>query len=152
ALSAGQAKILDLPRLRSQFLALERRIMRGTGKEVVDHPSSGADDLANAVAGALVMCQTAERRKVSWTFWSSSFDGSGQNSPIFGGGGDESESVEQTIWDDEDEARRRAIVRTGNLDYAGRPIEPTSNVPIVPDNNHQQSARRFLGVSDSWLR
>ena len=66
ALTSGQAKILDLPRLRSQFIALERRITRGTGKEIVDHPSSGADDLANAVAGCLVLAATTERHQVRW--------------------------------------------------------------------------------------
>ena len=66
ALSAGQVKLLDLPRLRSQFLALERRILRSSGKEIIDHPSSGADDLANSAAGALVMAATADRRRVQW--------------------------------------------------------------------------------------
>jgi hypothetical protein len=67
ALTSGQAKILDLPRLRSQFLSLERRITRGTGKEIVDHPSSGADDLANSVAGALVLAANAHRDKTVWS-------------------------------------------------------------------------------------
>jgi hypothetical protein len=66
ALGAGQVKLLDLPRLRSQFLALERRILRSSGKEIIDHPSSGADDLANSAAGALVMAATADRRRVQW--------------------------------------------------------------------------------------
>ena len=57
ALSAGQAKILDLPKLRSQFLALERRVLRTSGKDIVDHPTGGHDDLANAVAGCLVMAE-----------------------------------------------------------------------------------------------
>jgi hypothetical protein len=74
ALTSGQVKILDLPRLRSQFVALERRITRGTGKEIVDHPSSGHDDLANAVAGALVLAATAERNKVSWWFGDASLN------------------------------------------------------------------------------
>ena len=38
-LSAGQAKLLDIKRLRSQLLALERRTIRGTGREIVDHPT-----------------------------------------------------------------------------------------------------------------
>jgi hypothetical protein len=65
-LTSGQAKILDLPKLRSQFLALERRIMRGTGKEIVDHPSSGHDDLANACAGALIMAADAVWHNPNW--------------------------------------------------------------------------------------
>jgi hypothetical protein len=72
-LSAGQAKLLDIKRLRSQLLALERRTIRGTGREIVDHPSKAgaADDLSNCVAGALVMVASAERSKVIWHFGSS---------------------------------------------------------------------------------
>ena len=55
ALNAGQIKLLDLPRIRTQLLALERRTVRGSGKDVVDHPSAGMDDLVNCVAGALVL-------------------------------------------------------------------------------------------------
>jgi hypothetical protein len=66
ALTSGQVKILDIPRLRSQLVALERRITRATGKEVIDHPGAGADDLANAVAGALVLAYMAERNKIIW--------------------------------------------------------------------------------------
>jgi hypothetical protein len=127
ALTSGQARILDLPRLRSQFLSLERRVTRGTGKEIVDHPSSGADDLANAVAGCLVLAATAERHKVTWTFWSV--------------GGDV--ALEQ---DEEDEQRRRLYVRTENLDSAGRPIMPTTDVPIV----RPQGPRR-IGGNDHWV-
>ena len=66
ALNAGQVKLLDLPRLRSQLLSLERRTIRGSGRDVVDHPSAGADDLINAVAGALVMAAGAESQKIHW--------------------------------------------------------------------------------------
>jgi hypothetical protein len=71
-LSAGQAKLLDIKRLRGQLVALERRTIRGTGKEIVDHPSKAgaADDLSNCVAGALVMVASAERSKVIWYFGS----------------------------------------------------------------------------------
>ncbi len=54
-LNSGQARLLDLPRIRSQLLALERRTIRGTGRDVVDHPQAGADDLINSVAGSLVL-------------------------------------------------------------------------------------------------
>jgi hypothetical protein len=67
ALNAGKVKLLDLPRLRSQLLALERRTIRGTARDVIDHPSAGADDLINAAAGALVMAESADRRTVKWT-------------------------------------------------------------------------------------
>ena len=61
ALNAGQVKLLDLPRIRSQLLALERRTIRGSGKDVVDHPTAGSDDLINCVAGALVMAGRGSR-------------------------------------------------------------------------------------------
>jgi hypothetical protein len=56
ALNAGRVKLLDLARMRSQLLALERRTIRGTGRDKIDHPTAGADDLINSVAGSLVMC------------------------------------------------------------------------------------------------
>ena len=59
--------MLDLPRLRSQLLSLERRTIRGSGKDVIDHPRSGEDDLINAAAGALVMAAGAESRKIHWS-------------------------------------------------------------------------------------
>jgi hypothetical protein len=52
-LMAGQCDLLDLPRLRAQFAGLERR-RRSGGRDVVDHPTGGHDDVANAAAGALV--------------------------------------------------------------------------------------------------
>ena len=51
---------LDNPRMAGQFLALERRTSRA-GKDSVDHPPGGHDDVSNAVAGALTMaCGTNE--------------------------------------------------------------------------------------------
>jgi hypothetical protein len=58
-LNAGKVRLLDNQRLRSQLLALERRTIRGTGRDVIDHPTGGADDLANACCGALVMTDRA---------------------------------------------------------------------------------------------
>jgi hypothetical protein len=55
-LNSGKAQLLDNPKLVSQLCSLERRTGRGTGRDVVDHPPSGHDDVANAVAGGLVMC------------------------------------------------------------------------------------------------
>jgi hypothetical protein len=52
-LNAGRVELLDHPRLHAQLLALERRTARG-GRESIDHPPNGHDDLANGVAGALV--------------------------------------------------------------------------------------------------
>jgi hypothetical protein len=52
-LTAGQCELLDNQRLVRQLLSLERRTSR-LGRDSVDHPPSGHDDLANAAAGALV--------------------------------------------------------------------------------------------------
>jgi hypothetical protein len=52
-LNAGRVQLLDSPRLLAQ---LERRTVRGTGRDVVDHPPGAGshDDVANSVAGVLV--------------------------------------------------------------------------------------------------
>ncbi len=43
-------RLLDNPRAINQFAALERRKSRG-GRDQITHPSSGHDDVANAIAG-----------------------------------------------------------------------------------------------------
>lgn len=53
-LNSGRAELLDLPRLATQFCALERRTARG-GRDSIDHPPGTHDDLANAAAGALLL-------------------------------------------------------------------------------------------------
>jgi hypothetical protein len=50
-LNAGRVRLLDHQRLAGQLASLERTTTRGTGKDVVDHPRGGHDDLANAAAG-----------------------------------------------------------------------------------------------------
>jgi hypothetical protein len=76
ALNAGQVKLLDMPRIRSQLLALERRTVRGSGRDVVDHPSAGSDDLINVAAGALVMAAAnSTNRHVQYTCLGTSSDG-----------------------------------------------------------------------------
>jgi hypothetical protein len=51
-LNSGRADLLDHARCVTQFCQLERRA--GRGRDVIDHPPGGHDDLCNAVAGALV--------------------------------------------------------------------------------------------------
>jgi hypothetical protein len=53
-INAGRCELLDSPRLKQQLVGLERRVAR-SGKDSVDHGPGGHDDLANAVAGALVL-------------------------------------------------------------------------------------------------
>jgi hypothetical protein len=53
ALNAGRVSLLDHSKLVAQLCSLERRTARG-GRDSIDHPPGGHDDVANAVAGALV--------------------------------------------------------------------------------------------------
>jgi hypothetical protein len=50
----GRVEILDHPKLVAQLQSLERRTSRG-GKDSIDHPPSGYDDIANSVCGVLTM-------------------------------------------------------------------------------------------------
>ena len=56
-LNSGQIELLDLPRLGAQLCSLERRTARG-GRDSIDHPPGGHDDVANSVAGALLSVAT----------------------------------------------------------------------------------------------
>jgi hypothetical protein len=53
-LNSGRARLLGNVRMINQFLGLERRTARG-GRDSIDHAPGGHDDLANAVAGALLL-------------------------------------------------------------------------------------------------
>jgi hypothetical protein len=57
-LNSGRVELLDLPPMIGQFAALERRNTRG-GRDSIDHPIGVHDDLANVVAGALVLAASA---------------------------------------------------------------------------------------------
>jgi hypothetical protein len=52
-LNSGRLELLDHPRLISQLCALERRTARG-GRDSIDHPAGGHDDVTNAAAGVAV--------------------------------------------------------------------------------------------------
>ncbi|WP_375762905.1 terminase large subunit domain-containing protein [Bradyrhizobium sp. Pha-3] len=62
-LNSGEIDLLDNQRLISQLLGLERRTARG-GRDSVDHPPGGKDDLANSVAGVLVYLSSARHQPV----------------------------------------------------------------------------------------
>jgi hypothetical protein len=57
-LNSGRVELLDLPRLKAQFIGLERRTARGC-RDSIDHAPGGHDDIANVVAGALLMALDA---------------------------------------------------------------------------------------------
>lgn len=61
-LNSRNAVLLDIPQLRKQLLSLERRTTRGTGRDIIDHPTmKGAhDDLINAAAGAMLMTKQSK--------------------------------------------------------------------------------------------
>ena len=58
--TAGRARLVDNPRLVSQLAALERRTTP-VGRDRIDHPAGGHDDVANAVAGALTLAAVLKR-------------------------------------------------------------------------------------------
>jgi hypothetical protein len=51
--SSRRLELLDNPKLKTQFLSLERKT--GRGKDIIDHPPSAHDDLCNSAAGSLVL-------------------------------------------------------------------------------------------------
>jgi hypothetical protein len=53
-LNAHRCALLDHQRLVSQLVGLERRTAR-SGHDTIDHAPNGHDDIANAVAGALLL-------------------------------------------------------------------------------------------------
>jgi hypothetical protein len=63
-LNSRKCQLLDIRRLISQLHGLERRTARG-GKDSIDHSPGQHDDLANAVAGAIVL---ASRHEVPLNF------------------------------------------------------------------------------------
>jgi hypothetical protein len=58
--TSGRVELVDDPRVVKQLLGLERRVSR-SGRDTIDHAFGDQDDLANAVAGALVGATTSGR-------------------------------------------------------------------------------------------
>lgn len=57
-LNSGRVELLDLKALTDQLCNLERRTARG-GKDSIDHPAGGHDDIANAAAGAPLLASAS---------------------------------------------------------------------------------------------
>lgn len=74
-LNSGEIDLLDNQRLISQLLGLERRTARG-GRDSIDHPPGGKDDLANAAAGVLVYLSSARHQPVGASMGVYSWGGS----------------------------------------------------------------------------
>ena len=58
--SQGVVELLDIQPLTLELMQLERRTSR-SGRDSVDHPPSGHDDLANSCCGALVLVAQRDR-------------------------------------------------------------------------------------------
>jgi hypothetical protein len=63
-MNSGRVDLLDNPRLTAQLCALERRTARG-GRESIDHPPGGHDDLANAALGAVSIVKSVGGLEIS---------------------------------------------------------------------------------------
>jgi hypothetical protein len=59
-LTSGKVRLLDNKRLVSQLASLERRVS-SLGKTRIDHGPSGADDVANSCAGAVVLAVAGKK-------------------------------------------------------------------------------------------
>ena len=62
-INAGRCSLLDHQRLVGQLCGLERRTARG-GRDSIDHAPGGHDDVANAVAGALLLVGSRPPMKI----------------------------------------------------------------------------------------
>jgi hypothetical protein len=58
ALNSGKVELLDNPRVVAQLCALERKTAR-SGRDSIDHPPGGHDDLCNCVAGAIALANSS---------------------------------------------------------------------------------------------
>jgi len=74
--NSGKVELLDSKRLVEQLCSLERSTARGTGRDTVDHPSgpNWHDDVANAVAGALVLAVGALAGLELWSRFGENFE------------------------------------------------------------------------------
>jgi hypothetical protein len=64
-INSGRAKIPADKKLRAQLLALERHTSR-SGKDAIDHPPGGHDDVVNSVCGALLLAVAEGGSSEAW--------------------------------------------------------------------------------------
>jgi hypothetical protein len=65
-LNSRNVELLDHPRMAAQFVGLERKTNRGSGKDVIDHMPNQHDDVANSVCGALLRASTGHTSDWIW--------------------------------------------------------------------------------------
>src|SRR5262245_57821362 len=77
--TSRRVELLDIDRMKNEFRRLERRRGR-SGKDSIDHPPRGSDDIANSVAGVIYLASEhagqlvipeafGERTCTEWTFY-----------------------------------------------------------------------------------
>ena len=101
-INAGKVALLDNDRLINQLCALERRIAR-SGKDTINHPDRGHDDLINAAALALVNAASKSAAVVFTNAMVAQLETTTALDPFgnqFGGGSAGSTSSDQKVWAD----------------------------------------------------
>jgi hypothetical protein len=86
---SGRVELLENRQLYSELRNLVRRTRSG-GRDLVDHPPRGSDDLANAVAGAVTLAGAGMVRpqaRVRWIRWESPWRRLADLHELFGGHG-----------------------------------------------------------------
>jgi hypothetical protein len=78
--NTGVVELLDQPTLKNQLLALQRRSIRG-GRDAIDHPRGGHDDVANVAAGALVSVTGVGQKKKLQPYFSTGPGGTKSGEP-----------------------------------------------------------------------
>ena len=64
--SPGRLELLDNDKMLTQFAGLERKTVRGSNRDSIDHNPGGHDDSSNAVAGALLLAGKTFRTGTVW--------------------------------------------------------------------------------------
>jgi len=83
--TSRRVELLDIEKMKNEFRRLERRRGR-SGKDSIDHPPRGSDDIANAVAGVICLASESagqfvipeacgERTCTEWTFYREGLSG-----------------------------------------------------------------------------
>jgi hypothetical protein len=71
-INGGRIELLDHDKAVGQICSLERRVWRG-GRDSIDHPPKGFDDIANVIAGAASLTisnePVYESVTVPWGHW-----------------------------------------------------------------------------------
>ena len=58
--SPGRVELVEDRKMVDQFVMLERRTGRGTGRDSIDHPPGAHDDRSNAVAGVVQLVASGQ--------------------------------------------------------------------------------------------